>query len=68
MFTPTSVARTGPVPAAAATGTSISVAGRLLTRFAKTALSAAIASRSGSEPPVGSTARTALSRPSPLAA
>jgi hypothetical protein len=47
---------------------SIRVAGRLLTRLAKTELSAAIASRSGSEAPVGSTARTAVSRPLALAA
>ncbi len=49
----------GPAAVAAATGISIRVAGRLLTRLAKIALSAAIASWSGSEPPVGSTTRTA---------
>jgi hypothetical protein len=44
------------------------MAGRLLTRLASTALTAAMPSRSGSEPPLGSTVRTAVARPWSLAA
>ena len=43
------------------------MAGRLFSRFASTALSAAIASRSGSDPPAGRTAVTAERRPLSLA-
>src|SRR4051812_39509579 len=57
-LTPISIASTGAGPDAAATGRTISVAGRLLTRFATTAASAATASRAGSPSPCGTSAST----------
>src|SRR3954447_18151059 len=58
-LTPISIASTGAGPDAAATGRMISVAGRLLTRFATTAASAATASSASSPSPCGTSASTA---------
>src|SRR5438270_10947208 len=63
MLTPISTARITTGPPWATSGSSTSVAGRLLTTLASTAAIAAIASRAGSPEPDGRTADIALSIP-----
>ena len=67
-LTPMSIASTAPGPLAATTGRMISVAGRLLTRLATSALSAATATRVGSPSPPGTSASIAEPIPPSLAA
>ena len=55
MFTPSSTASTAPGPAAAASGSRTSTAGRLLIRLASTAASAAMPSRASRPVPSGRT-------------
>src|SRR5271167_2440626 len=63
MLTPISTARMATGPPGATSGSSTSVAGRLLTTLANTAATAATASNAGSPEPDGSTADIALSIP-----
>ena len=67
-LTPMRTASTGGGPGGAATGTRISVAGRLLTRLASTALTPPTSSSAGSESPAGRIASTASASPLSLAA
>src|SRR3954452_11362571 len=62
-LTPMSIASTGAGPEAAATGRTISVAGRLFRRFATTAAIAATASSAGRPSPRGSRPSTADCKP-----